>query len=158
MFCRISDTIADRLSLLSILHEEQRSLLVPCVLFLNRAVVPSSQGTANMEFHDPEKDTSLVSHTLPVANNSQAISGQGPSAGPFQLSDDGPTDAENSTEDAAPDTEPDPEALTRANSGPVYSAFTPGMKRWIITVVTFTSFISPMTAVSTHTKCMVRGP
>lgn len=96
-----------------------------------------------MEFHDPEKSTTFVSHTLPGAVDSQAIAGQ-------SLSDEGPTDAEHSTEDAAPDTESDPEALTRANSGPVYSAFTPGMKRWIITVVTFTSFISPMTAVRIH--------
>lgn len=103
-----------------------------------------------MEFHDPEKDTSIVSQTLPGAVDSQAIAGQGPSAehGHVHSSDDGPTDAEH-TEDAAPDTEPDPEALTRAPSGPVYSAFSPGMKRWIITVVTFTSFISPMTAVRT---------
>lgn len=100
-----------------------------------------------MEFHDPEKDTSIVSQTLPGAVDSQAIAGQGPSAehGHVHSSDDGPTDAEH-TEDAAPDTEPDPEALTRASSGPVYSAFSPGMKKWIITVVTFTSFISPMTA------------
>jgi hypothetical protein len=104
-----------------------------------------------MEFHDPEKDTSIVSQTLPGAVDSQTIAGQGLSAGHGHVhsSDDGPTDAEHSTEDAAPDTEPDPEALTRASSGPVYSAFSPGMKRWIITVVTFTSFISPMTAVRT---------
>lgn len=102
-----------------------------------------------MEFHDPEKEISLVSQTLPGAIDSQAIAGQGPSAGHVHSSDDGPTDVEHSTEDAAPDMEPDPEALTRASSGPVYSAFTPGMKRWIITVVTFTSFISPMTAVRT---------
>lgn len=95
-----------------------------------------------MEFHDPEKDTSIVSQTLPGAVDSQTIAGHGH----VHSSDDGPTDAEHSTEDAAPDPEPDPEALTRASSGPVYSAFSPGMKRWIITVVTFTSFISPMTA------------
>ncbi|KUI53828.1 Quinidine resistance protein 1 [Cytospora mali] len=103
-----------------------------------------------MEFHDPEKNTSLVSQTSPEAiADSQAIAGQGPSTrninrphspADVQSSDDGPTDAEH------PDTEPDPETLTQTTSGPVYSVFTPGMKKWIITVVTFTSFISPMTA------------
>ncbi|KJR87943.1 uncharacterized protein SPSK_07321 [Sporothrix schenckii 1099-18] len=40
----------------------------------------------------------------------------------------------------------DPEQLSRVVSGPPYSVFTPGMKRYIIIMVTFTSFISPMTA------------
>lgn len=63
-------------------------------------------------------------------------------------SDEGPTDTNEHAEADTPDTDPDPEALTRASSGPVYSVFTPGMKRYIITIVMLTSFLSPMTAVS----------
>ncbi|ROW14089.1 hypothetical protein VPNG_04121 [Cytospora leucostoma] len=110
-----------------------------------------------MEFHDPEKSTPTVSQLPAEAfSDSEAIAGQGPdaknnidraqSSADVHTSDDSPTDADPSTEDAAPDTEPDPEALTRVPSGPAYSAFSPAMKKWIITVVSFTSFISPMTA------------
>lgn len=95
-----------------------------------------------------------------MVDDASAVAGQGPSGKhlikpsnsqtDLNSSDEGPTD--NTSEHAeldTPDTEPDPEALTRAPSGPVYSVFTPGMKRWIIAVVMLTSFISPMTAVST---------
>lgn len=116
-----------------------------------------------MEFHDPEKDfPSYVSHTPPegVVDVASAVAGQDPAVrfsihrhqSPIDVnsSDDGPTD--NSSDRASPDTpdtEPDPEAaLARVPSGPVYSVFSTGMKRWIIAVVTLTSFISPMTAVS----------
>ncbi|KAK7734240.1 hypothetical protein SLS53_007888 [Cytospora paraplurivora] len=110
-----------------------------------------------MEFHDPEKSTPTVSQSPAEAfSDSEAIAGQGPdakhtvdraqSSADVHTSDDSPTDADPSTDDAAPDTEPDPEALTRVPSGPAYSAFSPAMKKWIITVVSFTSFISPMTA------------
>lgn len=114
-----------------------------------------------MEFHDPEKNTMYISPPTPpeiVAADAQAIAGQDPSAlhiinRPLSVSDGnsfdgGPTD--NSSEQASPDTpdtEPDPEALTRQPSGPAYSIFSTGMKRWIIAVVTLTSFLSPMTAV-----------
>lgn len=116
-----------------------------------------------MEFHDPEKDTMYTSPTPPiVAAEAQAMAGQDPSAlhiinRPHSVSDghssdDGPTD--NSSETVSPDTpdtdpelEPDPEALTRQPSGPAYSVFSNGMKKWIIAVVTMTSFLSPMTAV-----------
>lgn len=65
--------------------------------------------------------------------------------------DEGPiTNTSEEAELDTPDTDPDPEVLTRAPSGPVYSVFSPGMKRWIIAVVMLTSFISPMTAVSTE--------
>lgn len=115
-----------------------------------------------MEFHDPEKPTSHPSSTPlhAVVDVAQAEAGQDPSARhiinrpsqtDFHSSDDLPTDnssAHVSPDD--PDTEPDPEVLVRQPSGPVYSVFSPGMKRWIILVVTFTSFISPMTAVSTR--------
>ncbi|KAL1902319.1 hypothetical protein Sste5346_001295 [Sporothrix stenoceras] len=40
----------------------------------------------------------------------------------------------------------DPEQLSRVVSGPPYSVFSDGMKRYIVVMVTFTSFISPMTA------------
>lgn len=40
----------------------------------------------------------------------------------------------------------DPEQLSRVVSGPAYSVFSDGMKRYIVILVTFTSFISPMTA------------
>lgn len=114
-----------------------------------------------MEFHDPEKDTMYIPPTPPkvVAADAQAMAGQDPSAlhiinRPQSVSDDnssdgGPTDnssSENASPDT-PDTEPDPEALTRQPSGPAYSIFSTGMKRWIIAVVTLTSFLSPMTAV-----------
>lgn len=36
--------------------------------------------------------------------------------------------------------------LSRVSTGPVYSAFSKGMKKWIITMVTISSFVSPMTA------------
>lgn len=122
-----------------------------------------------MEFHDPEKSTPTVSQ-LPAEtfSDSGAIAGQSPdakhtvdraqSSADVHTSDDSPTDADPSTEDAAPDTEPDPEALTRVPSGPAYSAFSPAMKKWIITVVSFTSFISPMTAVSTLFQDYRAGP
>lgn len=40
----------------------------------------------------------------------------------------------------------DAEHMSRVSSGPPYSAFTPGMKRWITVMVTVGSFISPVTA------------
>ncbi len=40
----------------------------------------------------------------------------------------------------------DPEALTRISSGPAYSVFSKSTRRWVVTLVTFTSFVSPMTA------------
>lgn len=113
-----------------------------------------------MEFHDAEKDTMYISSTPPevVAADAQAIAGQDPSAlhsinRPLSVSDGNSTDGGptgNSSDTASPDTpdtEPDPEALTRVHSGPAYSIFSTGMKRWIIAVVTLTSFLSPMTAV-----------
>ncbi|EPE10726.1 chloramphenicol resistance protein [Ophiostoma piceae UAMH 11346] len=45
----------------------------------------------------------------------------------------------------AADDDADPE-LGRVISGPVYSVFSKGMKRYILIIVTITSFISPMTA------------
>lgn len=36
--------------------------------------------------------------------------------------------------------------LSRVSTGPVYSAFSKPMKKWIITMVTISSFVSPMTA------------
>ncbi|KAJ4422874.1 hypothetical protein N0V82_002399 [Gnomoniopsis sp. IMI 355080] len=111
-----------------------------------------------MEFHDPEK-ASFRSSTPPAAivDDASAVAGQGPSAKhlfnspnshtDLDSSDEGPTgNTIDRAEPDIPDTEPDPEALTRASSGPVYSIFTPGMKRWIIAIVMLTSFISPMTA------------
>lgn len=89
---------------------------------------------------------------------SQAESGQDPSVRhidklPSQTdltaSDGANTD--NGSEHISPDardTEPDPEALVRQLSGPAYSVFSRCMKRWIIAIVTLTSFVSPMTAVS----------
>lgn len=110
-----------------------------------------------MEFHDPEKASSYVSPTTAV-DDAQAVAGQDPSAR-HNLSRPSSTDLSTTDEvvidndrehvaSVVPDTEPNPEALVRQPSGPVYSAFTPGMKKWIIAVVTLTSFISPMTAVS----------
>ena len=40
----------------------------------------------------------------------------------------------------------DVEALSRVSSGPAYSAFSPGTKRWIMVMVTISGVISPMTA------------
>ncbi|KAJ9149046.1 Chloramphenicol resistance protein [Pleurostoma richardsiae] len=40
----------------------------------------------------------------------------------------------------------DPGNLARVPSGPAYSVFSKGTKRWIIAMVTFSSFVSPMTA------------
>ena len=40
----------------------------------------------------------------------------------------------------------DTEHMSRVSSGPPYSAFTPGMKKWITVMVTVGSFISPVTA------------
>lgn len=40
----------------------------------------------------------------------------------------------------------DPESLARVSSGPAYSVFSRGMRRWIIAMVAFSSFVSPMTA------------
>lgn len=110
-----------------------------------------------MEFHDPEKVSSYVSPTAAV-DEAQAVAGQDPSARhnltrpsstDLSTTDEVPTDnVSGHGSPGAPDTEPNPEALVRQPSGPVYSVFSPGMKKWIIAVVTLTSFISPMTAVS----------
>lgn len=122
-----------------------------------------------MEFHDPEKASCRSSTPPPpppaVVDDASAVAGQGPSAKhllnasisqtDLNSLDEGPTDDISDRADPdTPDTEPDPEALTRTPSGPVYSVFTPGMKRWIIGIVMLTSFISPMTAVSTPLKYM----
>jgi MFS family permease len=42
--------------------------------------------------------------------------------------------------------ERDPEAMERVPSGPAYSTFSKPMKKWIIAMVTISSFVSPMTA------------
>ncbi|KAF3767086.1 hypothetical protein M406DRAFT_89657 [Cryphonectria parasitica EP155] len=107
-----------------------------------------------MEFRDAEKDdSSCLAHTPPegVVDAASSLAGQDPvarhtlshcSPADVASSDDEPTD--NSSDRAVPDA--DPEALARVSTGPVYSTFSTGMKRWIIAVVTLTSFISPMTA------------
>lgn len=113
-----------------------------------------------MEFHDSEKDTMYTSPTPPelVATDAQAMAGQDPSVlhtidRPNSTKSDnafdgGPNGGGSGTASPdSPDTEPDAEALTRQPSGPAYSVFSAGMKRWIIAVVTMTSFLSPMTAV-----------
>lgn len=110
-----------------------------------------------MEFHDPEKASSYVTPTTAV-DEAQAVAGQDPLA---RHNIDRPSSSDLSTTDEVPtnnnnerasldvaDTEPNLEALSQQPSGPVYSVFSPGMKKWIIAVVTLTSFISPMTAVS----------
>jgi MFS family permease len=58
---------------------------------------------------------------------------------------------EESTEDASSEVgtvppERDAEAMERVPSGPAYSTFSKPMKKWIITMVTISSFVSPMTA------------
>lgn len=110
-----------------------------------------------MEFHDAEKASSYVSPSTAV-DDGQAVAGQDPSARhnvsrpsftDLSTTDEVPID--NDREHVSPDvpvTEPNPEALVRQPSGPIYSVFSPGTKKWIIAVVTLTSFISPMTAVS----------
>ncbi|KAK4644097.1 hypothetical protein QC761_301760 [Podospora bellae-mahoneyi] len=40
----------------------------------------------------------------------------------------------------------DPEALAQVPSGPAYSVFSKSTKRWIVTMIAFSSFVSPMTA------------
>ncbi|KAJ0114644.1 chloramphenicol resistance protein [Diaporthe amygdali] len=114
---------------------------------------------ANRGLDDPERSPSVVPPTPPgAAVDAQAIAGQDPSArhmvnqAAVDPSGASPADSQKRCTDPAPSTsdteepEPDPEALTRATSGPVYSVFSRGMKKWIIGVVTLTSFISPMTA------------
>ncbi|KAK3991018.1 major facilitator superfamily domain-containing protein [Cladorrhinum sp. PSN332] len=44
----------------------------------------------------------------------------------------------------APDA--DPESLGRVTSGPAYSIFSKTIKRWIVAMIAFASFVSPMTA------------
>ncbi|KAK4188414.1 major facilitator superfamily domain-containing protein [Podospora australis] len=56
-----------------------------------------------------------------------------------------------STTSPTPDDSPgalvlDPEALVRTQSGPAYSVFSKGTKRWVVTMIAFSSFVSPMTA------------
>lgn len=51
--------------------------------------------------------------------------------------------------DTNPDPDPnqeDPEALHRVPSGPAYTVFPPSTRKWIVTMITFAGFISPMTA------------
>lgn len=57
-----------------------------------------------------------------------SINGEGPGPGPTQAVFD------------------DTEALSRVSTGPPYSAFSPRTRIWITIMVTFASFISPMTA------------
>ncbi|KAJ9149531.1 Chloramphenicol resistance protein [Coniochaeta hoffmannii] len=54
--------------------------------------------------------------------------------------DDAPSEA------GTAEPERDPEAMQRVPSGPAYSAFSKPMKKWIIAMVTVSSFVSPMTA------------
>lgn len=124
---------------------------------------------------DPGRSSSTPP-PIPAVDDASAIAGQGPPTAAKQSMAGGQqpneppsqTDLSSSSADEerpviitseeeeeegeqvvdTPDTDPDPEVLTRAPSGPVYSVFSPGMKRWIIAVVMLTSFISPMTAVS----------
>jgi hypothetical protein len=52
----------------------------------------------------------------------------------------------------------DPESLARVPSGPAYSVFSPSVKTWIIFMVTFSSFISPMTANIVSCSLLSRHP
>ncbi|KAH8895699.1 MFS general substrate transporter [Thozetella sp. PMI_491] len=51
-----------------------------------------------------------------------------------------------SSGNAKADTEADPETLGRVPSGPAYSVFSRSTRRWVVTIIMFTSFVSPMTA------------
>ncbi|KAK0666464.1 major facilitator superfamily domain-containing protein [Cercophora samala] len=58
----------------------------------------------------------------------------------------GPTadSSSNNINDTTSDS--DPEALAQVPSGPAYSIFSKRTKRWIVTMIAFSSFVSPMTA------------
>jgi len=61
-----------------------------------------------------------------------------------------PTETTSPSSDGIPDPTVgvghDLETVNRVSSGPVYSTFSPSMRTWIITMCTFSSFFSPMTA------------
>ncbi|CAK7198121.1 hypothetical protein SEUCBS139899_000779 [Sporothrix eucalyptigena] len=67
------------------------------------------------------------------------------SASPVLDHDDNDNDNNTAVNNSRPDGS-DPEQLSRVVSGPPYSIFSKNMKRYIIGMVTLTSFISPMTA------------
>ncbi|KAH8913032.1 MFS general substrate transporter [Coniochaeta sp. PMI_546] len=67
---------------------------------------------------------------------------------PPNLEEDSPDEDDVSSDvgDADLERERDPESIQRVPSGPAYSSFSRPMKRWIIAMVTISSFVSPMTA------------
>ncbi|OIW32725.1 chloramphenicol resistance protein [Coniochaeta ligniaria NRRL 30616] len=60
--------------------------------------------------------------------------------------DDSPDEDDVSSDVGTAHPERDPEAIQRVPSGPAYSSFSKPMKRWIIAMVSISSFVSPMTA------------
>lgn len=67
------------------------------------------------------------------------------------LHETSPPDAITEDEPSPPDHDhggarSDPEELSRVPSGPVYSTFSKSTRRWIVAMVTISSFVSPMTA------------
>ncbi|KAK1780173.1 MFS general substrate transporter [Copromyces sp. CBS 386.78] len=79
-----------------------------------------------------------MSGSRPSSVSSKASVGREPRPGPYP---------NPKLDDSDIDRDRDPEAaLTRAPSGPVYTTFTPTTRKWIVTMITFAGFISPMTA------------
>ncbi|KAK3339022.1 LOW QUALITY PROTEIN: major facilitator superfamily domain-containing protein [Neurospora tetraspora] len=85
----------------------------------------------------------------PIAGNEPPDSQEDPRPGPYPNPnpDPDPDLLSSSDTNTNPDPDLDPEAsLTRLPSGPAYTVFPPSTRKWIVTMITFAGFISPMTA------------
>ncbi|KAL0472618.1 MFS transporter [Neurospora intermedia] len=118
----------------------------------------------------PSSLTSEASAGRAVDSSNSPLQEQQPTRAPAQEKEDvistispsndtttyrpGPVPGPNPNPDPDPDLDPtdmngsqDPEAnLTRLSSGPAYTVFPPSTRKWIVTMITFAGFISPMTA------------
>ncbi|KAL2262074.1 hypothetical protein VTK26DRAFT_2536 [Humicola hyalothermophila] len=84
---------------------------------------------------DPHEPSRPEDHTVGGARPATPSTGE----------DDSPT-AVPVQDASANQGSPDPESLHPVSSGPAYSVFSKGTKRWVIAMATFAGFVSPMTA------------
>ncbi|CAK7264641.1 hypothetical protein SEPCBS119000_001101 [Sporothrix epigloea] len=102
---------------------------------MSRSATPTEKSTSHNGVTTPD-DATLESPGETAAS---------PNEDHGSNADDDGDDHVNSEHDSPPAGN-DPEQLSRVASGPPYTVFSKGMRRYIIAMVTCTSFISPMTA------------
>lgn len=101
---------------------------------VGQGVVDSSNSTIPPKTQEKKND---ISTSLPNNGHTESTSRPGPVTGNEPPASQDPDPAPN----------PDPEAaLTRLPSGTAYTVFPPSTRKWIVTMITFAGFISPMTA------------